>query len=235
MKASTRTHEIFLGLERLFLKKTVLSISGESGTGKTTFALYLVGKLLHNEESCIWIQAGEEFPIRRLEQIFKFSPIILNRIKKNTFLIPEGKLIHSYQEQSLLIQKIFNQDTVLPPSIKIIVIDNISHHLRYKVTHTANPIISLSLLDDFYETQLLPLILFCKRNKIILVLIHENTYNPKLEICKPFFYKLYDRLDTIDIILTNIFKIKKKILELSVDKSKWNFQYTLGQLGITIF
>ncbi len=195
----------------------------------------MVGKLLHNEDSCIWIQAGEEFPIRRLEQIFKFSPIISNRIKKNTFLIPEGKPIHSYEKQSLIIQKIFNPVTVLPPSIKFIVIDNISHHLRYKVTHTTNPMVSLSLLDDFYESQLLPLILFCKRNKIILVLIHENTYIPRLESCKPFFYKLYDRLDTIDVILTKNFQIKKKNhLEITVDKTKWNFQYTLGQLGITI-
>ena len=36
--------------KHLFLNKLPLSISGESGTGKTTLALYSVGNLLTSEE-----------------------------------------------------------------------------------------------------------------------------------------------------------------------------------------
>ena len=46
----------------LFDNRLPISVSGESGTGKTTLALYLVGNILISEEkyrgSCIWIQAG---------------------------------------------------------------------------------------------------------------------------------------------------------------------------------
>jgi archaellum biogenesis ATPase FlaH len=232
MRASIQTFEFLKGLEKLILKRSIVSISGESGTGKTTLALYLVGNLLKKEESCIWIQAGERFPIRRLEQLFKSSPNSKGIIKNNIFIIPKSKLFHSYEEQSLVLQKIVNPNTIIPPSLKFIVIDNISHHLRYEMTHCSNLKVSLSLLDSFYESQLMPLILFCRRDKIVLFLIHEITYCPILKRSKPFFYKLYDRIDTIDIILTKIYGSERKNLEIIFDKSNWNFQYMIDQSGI---
>ncbi len=229
---------LFNGIQKLCSHHNILSISGESGNGKTTLALQLIGNLLTKhkpyEDTCVWIQGSEKFPLKRLTQIFEDKPPKLEYIINSVFTLPQKGPIHTYEEQSSIIKKIFNQNLTKPPNLKYIVIDNISHHLRYKLTHFNTPKQTLSLLDSFYETILMPLIIFCKRNKIVLVLVHEVTYSPKLEKIRPFFYKLYDRIRTIDIVLTKANYNEKKDLLMSFDDSEWNFQYCLKQKGITL-
>jgi archaellum biogenesis ATPase FlaH len=229
---------LFQGIERLFSHHNILSVSGESGTGKTTLALQLIGTLLSKDEiyndSCIWVQANEKFPVRRLMQIFDASPQKLEYIRNNIYTIPQKGLIHTYEEQASILNKIINPEFNKPPNLRFIVIDNISHHLRYRLTHYNTPKDVLSLLDSFYDTLLMPLIIFCKRNKVILVLIHEVTYSPKLEKVKPFFYKLYDRIRTIDIVLSKINNDEKKNLLMRFNRTKWKFQYVLKQNGIVL-
>jgi len=89
-------------------------------------------------------------------------------------------------------------------------------------------------MDEFYSTQIWPLILFCKRNNIILILIHEVTFVPGIAMTRPFFYKLYDRIKTIDIVLSNMINSTKKTLSLLVAKNEWKFTYNLDQTGIVI-
>lgn len=225
------------GIQKLLSRHNIVSISGESGTGKTTLALQLIGKLLTYKDpytdSCIWIQAGEQFPIKRLTHIFKDNPKELEFITVNVFVIPQKKPIHNYEEQSSTLQMIINPTAILPPSLKYIVIDNVSHHVRYKITQYTTPNEVMCLLDSFYETQLMPLILFCKRYEIILILIHEFSYSPSLQKNRPFFYKLYDRINTIDVVLNKAYNSEKKNLHLEFNGSMWNFQYKLEQKGIT--
>ena len=99
----------------------IISISGKSGTGKTTLALYLVGKLIthnnHYANSCIWIQAHERFPITRLKQIFHRSKDILGYVKDNIYVIPQNNPISSYDQQCSIFQKMMKKDTILPPSL----------------------------------------------------------------------------------------------------------------------
>lgn len=228
--------EFFEEIRQLLHYHNIVSISGESGTGKTTLALHLIGNLLTQKKpyiaSCIWIQASERFPIKRLTQIFEDTSKRLEYIKNNTYLLPQKGLIHTYEEQISRIRKIIDLTSNNPPSLKYIVIDNISHHLRYKLTQFNNPKDILPILDDFYETQLMPLILFCKRNEISLILIHEVTYIPTLQKIRPFFYKLYDRIKTIDIVLSKFNNNKKMILDLFFNELKWTFQFSLEQKGI---
>ncbi|MFX1592772.1 MAG: NB-ARC domain-containing protein [Promethearchaeota archaeon] len=228
----------FEGIQRILSLHNILSISGESGTGKTTLALQLIGKFLTYKEpytsSCIWIQASDQFTLKRLTHIFEDNPKELEYITKNIYIIPKKKPVHNYEEQSSTIQKIINPTTIIPPFLKYIVIDNISHHLRYKLTQYSTPKHALSLLDSFYETQLMPLLLFCKRNKIILIMIHEYTYSPSLQKSKPFFYKLYDRINTIDMILNNVYNSDKKNLHVIFNMLNWHFQYVLEHRGIKI-
>ena len=226
------------GIQKLLSRHNIVSISGESGTGKTTLALQLIGKLLTykepNTDSCIWIQASEQFPIKRLTHIFKENPAELDYLTVNVYIIPQNKPIHNYEEQTSVLQMIINPTSIIPPSLKYIVIDNISHHVRYKITQYTTPKEVTSLLDSFYETQLMPLILFCKRHEIILILIHEFSYSPSLQKNRPFFYKLYDRINTIDILLSKIHNSNKKNLDISFNNLNWNFQIILEDKGITI-
>jgi len=230
--------DFFIGMKRLLSYHNIISISGESGTGKTTLALQLIGTFLTCKkpysDSCVWIQASEHFPLKRLVQIFHEQKERLEYIQENIFVIPQNSPIHTYDQQSLIIQHIIGPLANIPPSLKYIVIDNISHHLRYKLTQYNSPKDISSLQDMFYETQLMPFILFCKRNDIVLILIHEVTYSPKLERTRPFFYKLYDRIKTIDIVLGNIYNAEKKNLQILADNIKWTFQYALEQRGIVV-
>ncbi len=227
----------FEGVKKLLSHHNILSISGKSGTGKTSLALQFVGKLLTLEEpytqSCIWIQANESFPVKRLRQILADYPEKLDYITENVFIIPQDNPIPTYLEQSSILQKIISPSTVVPPDLKCIVIDNISHHLRFEITQYPN-LNCLVLLDSFYETQLLPFILFCKRSDIVLILIHEVTYSPTLQRERPFFYKLYDRIETIDVVLSNVSNSEKKNMFLLFNRSQWNFQFLLGTKGISI-
>ena len=227
--------DLINGIRKLLSHNNIISISGESGTGKTTLSLYLVGNLLAYDksftDSCIWIQASEIFPKKRLTQIFECNLEKLKYIQNNIFVQPAQKPIKSFEEQKTIIETIINPSTILPPSLKYIVIDNISHHLRYKLQHTTNWI---SLLDRFYDEQLFPLILFCKREHIHLILIHEVTYSPKLDRTRPFFYKLYDRIDKIDIVLHKVFNSDKKTMEISHNHFHWTIQYIIEHKGISI-
>ncbi|MFX1501154.1 MAG: AAA family ATPase [Promethearchaeota archaeon] len=226
--------DFFEGIHKLFSYYNLVSISGESGTGKTTLALNIIGNLLTYKapfkDSCIWIQTGESFPHKRLAHMFAESKEKLEYIENNIYVIPQQVIVHTYEEQTTIFQK-FGSNADLPPDLKYVVIDNISHHLRYKLTHYNTFKDISSLLDCFYETQLMPLILFCKRHEIVLILIHEVTYSPKLQRVRPFLYKLYDRINTIDITLSNIVNDEKKSMQILVNEIEWNFKYTLEHRG----
>ncbi|MFX1419608.1 MAG: NB-ARC domain-containing protein [Promethearchaeota archaeon] len=227
--------DFFSGIRRLLSYHNIISISGESGTGKTTLALQLIGKLLTYEEpysdSCIWIQASEIFPVKRLTQIFQEQPRKFDYIQKNIYVIPPKNPIHTYEQQGSIIQHIIGTPSEIPPTLKYIVIDNISHHLRYKLTHFSTPKDISIFLDAFYEIQLMPIILFCQMNEIVLILIHEVTYSPKLDKVRPFFYKLYDRIKTIDIVLSNIYNKEKKKMQINFNKKEWIIEYWLSNRG----
>lgn len=227
----------FDGIRKLLTYHNIISISGESGTGKTTFAIQLVGTILSYEppfeDSCIWVQASEKFSLKRLIQIFQEEKEKLEYIQNNIYIIPQNNPIRTYEQQGSLIQQLMDISSYLPPSLKYIVIDNVSHHLRYKLTCFHNPKNISSILNSFYETQLMPLILFCKQNEIILILIHEVSYNPKDQENKPFFYRLYRRIKTIDIVLNKLHHTEKKNLYIYYNKVKWNFQFIIEPSGIT--
>ena len=61
--------------EKILQHNSVLSVSGKSGTGKTSLALFLVSQSLANgdvyKDSCFWIQASEPFPKNRLVSMCK--------------------------------------------------------------------------------------------------------------------------------------------------------------------
>ena len=127
-------YDFFKGISKLFTFNNIISLSGESGTGKTTFALCLIGNCLKNGEQCIWIQASEQFPIKRLDDLFESHPNKLDYLRENIFVIPKSHVIHTFHEQCGLIKNLLEETIILPDNVSLIVIDKISNNLRYEIT-----------------------------------------------------------------------------------------------------
>jgi RecA/RadA recombinase len=208
---------IFREIGKFLQIQNIMNISGEAGTGKTTLAVYLVGHYLTQKppfhSQCMWIQASEFFPNRRLTQLFEKQKNKLRFLKTNIFITPLKHPFLSYQEQSQFLTTFHRRH--LPPELKLIVIDNVSHHLRHTVSNYSHISDKVRLLNQFYEQQLLPLIMFSQQHKIILILIHEVSYDPTLDRVIPFFNKLYKRIECINLFLAKKNEELQKILTLS--------------------
>ena len=184
----------------LLRDRRIISISGESSTGKTTLALQLIASVLSygvTDEQCVWIQASEKFPKKRLHSFFKSSPGKLTSLLKKIFLYPVTSPFLSYEDQSVFLRTLGS--TMLPFNTKFLVIDNISHHLRLAASYCSNIKQKTMLLDEFFSSQLLPLIMRCLREEINLILIHEVSFDPGLGRNQPFFNKLYSRINSLNV------------------------------------
>jgi len=102
--------------------RSVISISGKSGTGKTILALQIGSTILTSEKpyesSFVWIQASESFTKKRLISLFKTSPGKLNYLLKNIFVIPRNKPFSNYKEQSTFFNELGT--LLLPSNVKFI-------------------------------------------------------------------------------------------------------------------
>jgi len=212
----------------------LISIAGKSGTGKTTLALQFVSSLMTLEkpyqDQSIWIQASEQFPKKRLRSLYESYPDIINYILKNIFVAPGIKSFSNYQEQSAYFRRLMTM--IFPNNVKIIVIDNISHYLRYFLASNSNFKRRGAIMDEFFNFQLFPLIMRCLREKIILILIHEVSFHPSSGKTKPFFSKLYDRIDSINVNLSKAIGTGLKQMEVSSKGTSTKFVYEIGESGI---
>ncbi len=200
----------------LLRERRIISVSGESSTGKTTLALQLIASALSCEddtdEHCVWIQASEQFPKKRLHTFFKSSPGKFNVLLKKIFLYPVTSPFLSYEDQSAFLTTL--RSAILPFNTKFLVIDNISHHLRLAASCCSNFKQKTALLDEFFSSQLFPLIMRCLREEIVLILIHEVSFSPALGKNQPFFNKLYSRINSVNVCLSKPFNSKTKRMEL---------------------
>ncbi|MFX1237341.1 MAG: hypothetical protein ACFE8P_06420, partial [Promethearchaeota archaeon] len=197
---------------------------------------YIIGEYLSREEnlesSCLWIQASEQFSKKRIEKIYAPHQSKNTHILSNVFVLPGKNPCKNLIEQQQILNKIVNPRTLLPPDLKYIVIDNISHHLRYEISKTNDVAVIMKMMNQFFEMHLLPLIMYSQREGIVIVFLHEITYVPTLNQEKPFFYKLYDRIDCIHIQLMNSIG-KNKFMFIQSDRTipKSKFSYTLCDSG----
>lgn len=215
-------------------KNSFISIAGKSGTGKTTLALQFVSTLITIEkpyrDQCVWIQASEEFPKKRLNTLFESQPDKINYALKNIFVAPGIKPFSNYQEQSIYFRRL--KTTVFPNNAKFIVIDNVSHHLRFAASTYSDFKERGTILDEFFSVQLFPLIMRCLREKIVLILIHEVSFDPTSGKTKPFFSKLYDRIDSINVSLSIPMGSGLKQMEVSSKDTSKKFAYEIKDSGI---
>ncbi|MBA7475050.1 hypothetical protein ES707_10414 [subsurface metagenome] len=212
----------------------LISLSGKAGTGKTTLALQFVSTLMTLEKpyrnQCVWIQASEQFPKKRLRSLFETYPDKVNYLLKNIFVAPGLKPFSNYQDQSAYFRKL--KTTIFPNNARFIVIDNISHHLRFAASSHSGFKERGAILDEFFSVQLFPLIMRCLREKIILILIHEVSFDPTSGKTKPFFSKLYDRIDSINVNLSKTMGSGLKQMEISSKGTSTKFAYRIRDSGI---
>lgn len=209
----------------------IISIAGKSGTGKTTLALQFVSTVMTLEKPyrhhCVWVQASEQFPKKRLKSLLKSYPDKTNYVLKNIFV---SNYFSNYQEQSAYFRRF--KTMVFPNNIKIIVIDNISHYLRYFTSSNSDFKKRGAIVDEFFNSQLFPLIMRCLREKIILILIHEVSFDPTAGKTKPYFSKLYDRIDSINVYLSKTMGSGLKQMKISSNDTTTKFVYKIGESGI---
>jgi len=212
----------------------LISIAGKSGTGKTTLALQFVSTFMTLEklyrDQCVWIQASEQFPKKRLRSLFKSYPDKVNYVLKNIFVAPGIKPFFFFFGQSAYFRRL--KTMIFPTNVKVIVIDNISHYLRYFLVSNSDFKKRGAILDEFFSVQLFPLIMRCLREKIILILIHEVSFDPTSGKTKPFFSKLYDRIDSINVYLSKSMGSSLKQMEISSKGTSMKFFYEIRESGI---
>ncbi|MFX1346706.1 MAG: hypothetical protein ACFFAI_16540 [Promethearchaeota archaeon] len=224
---------VLKGFEQIFQNHTILSISGESGTGKTSLALYLVSKsLVNSKNSCFWIQASEQFPKKRLISMYNNDKETCDYLLNNIYITPSC-VIPLYSEQNKLLRKITHQNFLFPPDLRFIVIDNISNHLRFEISKANDIRKRTSMLDNFYDNILCPLIIRCQRENIALILLHEVSFNVKLQKTLPFFHSLYKRIKGVDIYLNNSSISKERVMKIEIGKEIASLNFQLNNNGFS--
>ena len=235
MNKMTHQKLILDGIKEVFHDNTVISISGKSGTGKTSLALYLVSSYLTSviprDGSCVWIQASESFPKKRLKTMFQDTS--LEYLINNVFITPGNGPFTSYDLQLKALKKLSEKDYLLPPDLKFIVIDNISYHLRFKFSQIGDVNQRSYLINNFYETVLNPLIFRCQRESINLILIHEVSFDVKTQQTRPFFAKLYERIRGVHISLLKSFISNQRTMELKFNNTQISIKFNLVDSGFT--
>jgi len=216
-------------LMQLWTRSNIIFVSGASGTGKTSLVQFLVGNALAHDlknKSCVWIQASEPFPSTR------FKAMQPPELLKHIYVTPPSGVYQNYLQQEMDLRAISSGIKLLPPSLFFLVIDNISHHLRYEISQTSDISRVTRLMDKFYAIQLQPLILKCMREGIRLILIHEVSYNPNLGKEAPFFHKLYDRVKgVVRIHLVKDLFSKKLSMHLNSEEQSWTGRYKIHSTG----
>lgn len=207
----------------------IIQISGESGSGKSTFAQYLVGHLILNKDNlltALWINAGSPFSYKRLEHNFNEAPEQLEYIKNNIFLTN----ISSYFKQQNLINELSSLENFIPINTKLIIFDSISHNFRLKLMEFNELDIKIKLINSFFTEQIYPLQMFASLNRVNLIFIHEVSYKPKLNKNTKFLHKMFDRIDSIMIKL-EINEKREKILNLKYHNIEFVSKYRLSNNG----
>lgn len=220
---------------------SLINICGKGGTGKTTYALQLLSHYLPQplfdqklEPRFVWIQASEKFPKKRLVEMYREEKSILQYLQTHILLYPRY-LIANYDELLLRLSSLFENSDTLPFIPAAIVIDNISHYLRLEISNYKEVSIITTLLDDFFDTIIVPLCFYCGRRGISLILIHEVTYDPKQDKMVMFNHNLFSNLKSLNIKLEKSPITNRQVISFHYKGNRKSFRYQLQRKGIKIY
>ncbi|TFF94130.1 MAG: hypothetical protein EU544_04875 [Promethearchaeota archaeon] len=226
-------HDISPALMQQF---SLINIYGKSGTGKTTYALQMLSDILKitpdtQEPLFVWVQAGEPFPKKRLDEMYCTNEKTLSYLKSHTMLYPKFP-IDRYEELCERLIFLSQKHTLFTPSA--IIIDNISHHLRLEITKYEDISLITALMDDFFDSVIVPLVFYCGRNGISLILIHEVSYNPKKGKTIMFNHNLFSNLKSLNIELKQNRFTDTRTIAFSYQDHRKLFRVRLHSGGISL-
>ncbi len=207
----------------------IIQVSGDAGSGKSTFVQFLVGHLISNKEnlsSALWVNAGTPFSYKRLEDNFKDTPEKLIHIKSNIFLTN----ISSYTKQQYLVNELNSIENFFPLKTKLLIFDSISHNFRLKLMEFEEIKKKVNLINAFFTEQIYPLQMLTSCIKVNLILVHEVSYKPKLNKNVKFLHNMFNRIDSIMINLSKNTK-GEHIFRLKYHNIKLNSYYKLSNNG----
>ncbi|TFF97003.1 MAG: hypothetical protein EU547_05555 [Promethearchaeota archaeon] len=234
-------------ISSILLKQfSLINVYGKSGTGKTTYAMQLLWNFFPTnftknrsnfqtlqEPIFVWVQGSERFPKKRLKEMYKNNKTKLNYLQTHILLYPKF-LITSYEELCSRLIQFPDKHSSLPFNPTAIIIDNISHYLRLEISKYDDISLVTALLDDFFDTVIVPLIFYCGRRGIILILIHEVTYNPRKDEVVMFNHHLFSNLKSLNIKLEKDPISKKQTISFHYQNYKRSFNYKLQREGIQL-
>ncbi|MFW9930230.1 MAG: hypothetical protein ACFFD1_12620 [Candidatus Thorarchaeota archaeon] len=227
---------IFKGFNTFITRHNIVSIIGESSTGKTTLALQLITNLMSRNKNlnkeAIWIQASEKFPKKRLITMYQNQPEVASTLLKRIYVIPKEKTFSGISSQSNFFKNVKN--LVLPPEVKYIVIDNISHHHRFAQANISDFKEKMKFMNRFFNQELFPLLMFCLRENYYLILIHEVSFNPKLGQLRAYNSQLFKRVIGIEIYLSKLIDSNLKSMNIYIQGFSKQFTYEISDRGLII-
>lgn len=219
---------------------TLVNIYGKSGTGKTTFALQLLSNYLPKSTKAskmdprfVWVQGSEKFPKKRLIDMYKSDKRTVEYLQTHILLYPKF-LITSYDELCTRLISLSQNYRTLPFTPRAIIIDNISHYLRLEISKYEDISLITALLDDFFDTVILPLIFYCGRRDITLILVHEVSYDPKKDDTVMFNHKLFSNLKSFNIELEKNPVTKRQVISFAFQEHTKTFRYRVMRKGIKL-
>ncbi len=143
-----------------------------------------------------------------------------------------------YEQQSLIDRITSNRGEILPPDLRFIIIDSISHNFRYSLMKVVDVKKRARLINNFYEKQIFPLIMMGGRLKIFIVFIHEVSSIPNSNKNVKFLYKVFNRIqDSIKINMELDSKnslLKSGKISINYKDNVRNYRYKIKTKGIEI-
>lgn len=227
---------IFEGFKPSIAQHKIISIIGESSTGKTTLALQIIANFMTRNENinkeAIWIQASERFPKKRLVAMYQNEPGVVSSLLKRIYIIPKENTFSTISSQSNFLKNFKN--LILPPEVKYIVIDNISHLHRFTQSNIPDRKKKMKFMNQFFNQELFPLLMFCLRENYYLFLIHEVSFNPQSGQLRAYNNQLFKRVKGIEIFLSKSIDSNFKSMKISIQGFSKQFAYEISDEGLII-